>query len=85
MKTTRSLIGLAVGLMFQKPKEIMLEFPCEGMWAVHTWFMRFPIDLTYLDKDREIVEVKKNVRPWRYYKPRKKAKYLIESPSKGNI
>jgi uncharacterized protein len=33
--------------------------------AVHTWFMRFPIDAVFLDRDLQVLAVKPNVRPWR--------------------
>lgn len=42
----------------------------EGLWivpceSVHTFFMRFPIDLVYLDRRGRIRKVRSNVRPWR--------------------
>lgn len=44
--------------------------PGEGLWiapceSVHTFFMRFPIDLVYLDRDRRIRKVRSSVGPWR--------------------
>jgi uncharacterized protein len=36
--------------------------PCE---AVHTFWMRFPIDLIYLDRSLRIRKLRSNVRPWR--------------------
>lgn len=36
--------------------------PCE---SVHTFFMRFPIDLVYLDRKNQIKKVRSAVRPWR--------------------
>ena len=42
----------------------------EGLWivpceAVHTFFMRFPIDLVYLDRKNRIRKVRSAVPPWR--------------------
>lgn len=37
-------------------------FPCE---AVHTFGMRFPIDLVYIDRTMRVKKVRSNVRPWR--------------------
>lgn len=42
----------------------------EGLWiapceSVHTFFMRFPIDLVYLDRDKKIKKTRSAVRPWR--------------------
>lgn len=36
--------------------------PCE---AVHTFGMRFPIDLVYIDRERVVKKVRSHVRPWR--------------------
>jgi len=37
-------------------------FPCE---SVHTFFMRFPIDLVYLDRKNRVRKVRSNVSAWR--------------------
>jgi uncharacterized membrane protein (UPF0127 family) len=57
-KRSKGLLGRA-GL---KRGEGMWIIPCE---AVHTFFMRFPIDLIYLDRKHRIKKVRANVRPWR--------------------
>ncbi|MGO8758978.1 MAG: DUF192 domain-containing protein [Terracidiphilus sp.] len=36
--------------------------PCE---SVHTFFMRFPIDLVYLDRRNRVKKVRHSVAPWR--------------------
>ena len=54
-----------VGLL----KHTSLE-PGSGLWivpceSVHTFFMKFPIDLVYLDKKRRVRKVRHAVPPWR--------------------
>lgn len=44
--------------------------PGEGLWivpceSVHTFFMKFPIDLVYLDKSRKVRKVRRAVPAWR--------------------
>lgn len=44
--------------------------PGEGLWivpceAIHTFFMRFPIDLVYLDRQYRVRKVRSAVSPWR--------------------
>lgn len=44
--------------------------PGEGLWivpceAIHTFWMRFPIDLIYLDRRQRVVKTRSNVPPWR--------------------
>jgi uncharacterized membrane protein (UPF0127 family) len=34
-------------------------------WSIHTMFMRFPIDVVFLDRDRTVVRVVHALRPWR--------------------
>ena len=36
--------------------------PCE---SVHTFFMKFPIDLVYVDKKKRVKKVRHAVPPWR--------------------
>jgi uncharacterized membrane protein (UPF0127 family) len=33
--------------------------------AVHTWFMRFPIDAVFLDEDMRVLRVASGLKPWR--------------------
>lgn len=42
----------------------------EGLWivpceSVHTFFMKFPIDLVYLNRKKVVKKVRSNVGPWR--------------------
>jgi uncharacterized membrane protein (UPF0127 family) len=44
--------------------------PGDGLWivpceSVHTFFMKFPIDLVYLDKKRKVRKVRNAVPAWR--------------------
>lgn len=44
--------------------------PGEGLWivpceSVHTFFMKFAIDLVYLDRERVVRKVRHAVKPWR--------------------
>ena len=44
--------------------------PGDGLWivpceSVHTFFMKFPIDLVYLDKARKVRKVRHAVPAWR--------------------
>ena len=36
--------------------------PCE---AVHTFWMKFPIDVLYLDRKRKVLKVRGSMAPWR--------------------
>ena len=55
---TKGLIGRK-GLA---PGTGMLITKCN---CIHTFFMRFPIDATFLDRKGGVVKVVRNIRPWR--------------------
>jgi len=57
-----------------------------GLWIVpshgiHTFMMRYPIDVLYLDEQGTIVHLEENVRPWRMTPIRMEAISVIELPS----
>ena len=54
----RGLIGRK-GL---EPGTGMLITKCN---CIHTFFMRFPIDATFLDRRGNVVKVVRTIRPWR--------------------
>jgi uncharacterized protein len=54
------------GLMFRSSMPAdhgMLFRPARG---IHTNFMRFPIDLVFLDKENRVKKVREAMKPWRY-------------------
>ena len=77
-----------LGLMFSKPRDLVLVSPREGVICstIHMCFMRFPIDVLWLDSGMRVVDIKKKILPfnvfdrrsWRRYKPKNPAKYVIE-------
>ncbi len=78
MEVIKSAFGKARGLMFSRKKNIMFVFDEEKMVPLHNFFVFFPIDVLYLDKDKKIVEIKKDFKPFTYYKPKNKAMYVVE-------
>ncbi|HZQ68889.1 MAG TPA: DUF192 domain-containing protein [Terriglobales bacterium] len=51
--------------------------PCHG---VHTFAMRFPIDVVYLDQAKTIVHLEKSLQPWRIAPIRRKSVSVLELP-----
>ena len=81
----KSPISKAIGLMFSmNPKNLVFIFKKERIVPLHMFFVIFPIDVLFLDKNRKVVDLKDNFRPFTSYTPRAKSKYVIELP-KGMI
>lgn len=53
-----------IGRSGLKPGTGMLITKCN---CIHTFFMRFAIDATFLDKSGKVVKVVKGIRPWRLW------------------
>jgi len=49
--------------------------------GVHMWFMRFPIDVIYVNEQDEVVDLDEHLQPWQIGKPRSSARYVIEVPA----
>jgi len=45
--------------------------------AIHTFFMRFPIDAVFVDRDMRVVGVASRLRPWRWAR-RPRARAVLE-------
>lgn len=60
-----------------EPGEGLLLVPCR---AVHTFFMRYPIDVVFLDRELRVLRVCSRVRPWRLRACRR-AQAVLELPA----
>jgi uncharacterized membrane protein (UPF0127 family) len=61
-----------------KSKNLVFVFKKEKINPLHMLFVFYPIDVLFLDKNKKIVEIKENFRPFEFYTPKKKSKYVIE-------
>ena len=66
------------GLMGKKDFDHVLVFSNLTDSSIHTMFMRFEIDVYFIDKNRRVFD-KVTLKPWRFYKPERQAKYIIET------
>jgi uncharacterized membrane protein (UPF0127 family) len=48
--------------------------------SIHTCFMKFPIDVLFLNMDHEVIAMRKEVKPWRMVNFVKKAYITVEMP-----
>ena len=83
-----SILKKTIGLMFRKSGRLLFVFNREGSWGIWMPFMRFSLDLVFMDKDKKIIDIKKDVKPisvylknLRVYHPKRKARYILEIES----
>ena len=76
-----SLMARARGLLGHAPLtrgQGMLISPCQ---SIHTFFMSFPIDVAFLDRDLRIVRIIPSMPPWRLSPHLFKAHSVMELPA----
>lgn len=73
----KQTVGL-LGRARLAPDEALWLEPCN---AVHTFAMRFPMDLLFLDKGGRALRLIENLRPWRIGGPVRGAKVVVELPA----
>lgn len=75
--------------MFRRMKGLLGRSHLEedqGLWivpcsSIHMFFMRFPIDVVFLDKEMNVVRVRSNVRPWQTARGGRRAHSVFELPA----
>ena len=58
-KICKSFSSKAKGLMFSAKKNLIFTFNKEKRISLHMLFVFFPIWAVYLDKNKEVIEIKK--------------------------
>lgn len=79
LKICKSTWSKARGLMFSRPKNLLFSFKEDRIVPLHMMFVFFPIDVYFLDKEFRIVELKENFRPFTFYSPKTRARYVLET------
>ena len=60
----RSFWGRFRGIMLRREMASGEALLIEPSASIHTAFMRFPIDVVFLDREKQVVKVAENVRPF---------------------
>lgn len=85
-KLIKSKLGLFTGLRFSRRLNnktgIILADNKESAMVADMLFVFFSIDMAFLDKNKKIIDLKRNVKPFTLFvKPKKKSMYLVEMNS----
>jgi len=81
----QSLFSRMRGLMLRrKPIALVIVAPNQSIesTSIHMFLMLFSIDVIWADKDGNVVDLRKGIKPFslRIFRPKKSAKYVIELP-----
>lgn len=67
------------GFMLKKEADYALLF--KNCKSVHTFFIRFDLDIIYLDKENKVIKIIKQLKPFRVAMCVKNAVSILEIPS----
>jgi uncharacterized membrane protein (UPF0127 family) len=74
----KGFIGLMLTKSLPKDTGLLITFPTtKPPHDIHGFFMRYTIDVVFIDKDLKVVDLA-TVKPWRIYITKEKAKYALE-------
>ena len=80
-KLCRNIFSKSLGLMFSKKiTSLIFAFEKEKIIPLHMFFVFYPIDVLFIDKNNVVAEMKENFKPFSFYTPKKKAMFVIELP-----
>lgn len=83
IKFCKNFLNRSIGLILHKKlknKGLIFIYSKEKKISLHMVFVFFPIDVLFLDKNKKVIEIKKNFRPFSFYTAKKRAKYILELP-----
>lgn len=78
VKEAKTLAEKTKGLLGTS-KPYPLSF--QTRWGIHTFGMKYPIDIVILDKQNTVVALKKNVKPNRIFLWNPRYKQVVELPA----
>ncbi len=78
VKWAKSHLLRVKGLLGKKSyrEQALIIHPCQ---QVHTWFMAFPIDILFLDKDYKVIAIERGLKPWAISQKQVDAAMVIEA------
>lgn len=82
-EVANSFLRRAFGLMLKSPKNklgLLIEYsPLISSRTIHSYFMRFPIVLIFIDEGKRVTEIR-NLDPWGVCSPKKPCRWVLEVP-----
>ncbi|MCK5476970.1 MAG: DUF192 domain-containing protein [Candidatus Aenigmarchaeota archaeon] len=84
----KTIFELTKGLMFKKEGRALLMFDFNARHSIWMAFMRYSLDLIFINENQKIVDIIENVKPLaldintlKVYYPKEKCRYVLEVES----
>lgn len=80
VRVATNLLQRGVGVIGWKNFDNLNGLLLPGTNSIHTFFVRFPLDLVFLDKDQKVIHLVRNLKPFRFSPIVWQAKAVLEMP-----
>jgi uncharacterized membrane protein (UPF0127 family) len=80
-----------MGLSLCEKKNMFFPMPYEDRWSLWMFAVRYPLTMIFIGRDKKVVDVHRGVpitpdpKTWKTYTPKKKCKYVLETPFKVSV
>lgn len=84
-EVAETFLSRAKGLSFRSSGKMLFKFPQDTRSRVDMMFLSRPLNLYFLNSEREVIDVQEaepwgwNPKTWRTYSPGQRYRYLLES------
>lgn len=78
IKMADTFLSRAIGLMFKSEMPDYDGILIKPSNSIHTFWMKFSIDVIFLNKELEVIKVFENLKPWRMTLPYLRANQVLE-------
>ena len=77
-RVCKTIFSQLRGLMFRQKQNLIMIFEKEKKVSLHMFLVFYTIDVLILNKNKEIVEIKRNFKPFTFWNSKEKGKYVVE-------
>lgn len=78
VKVAKSFLGRAIGLMFSDSLGDYDGLLIQPTNAIHTFFMKYNLDVIFMNRKNEVVSIVREMKPWRHTKIYFRASKVLE-------
>ena len=80
-EVARGAVRRGLGLMFRRELPAGHALWLEPCSSIHMFFMRFPLDVAFLDRKGAVVRAYHGIKPWRATRMVRRARSAVELPA----
>lgn len=73
-----SFFSQASGLIFRRKQNLVMAFSHKRIVRLHMLFVFYPVDILILNENCKVIEIKRQLQPFRWWSSSRKGRYVLE-------